>query len=84
VESVILGVLPNSFASNHGLHHLVAGYNGGEYPYGLGDTAVNNYIKLKYQEIIEDRKNEISGLLPPQMSQYELDDVTDRDDKYKY
>ena len=83
-ESVVLGFLPVSFASNRGLHYLVAGYNGGEYPYGLGDKAVKANIKLKYQEIIEDPKNEIPSLLPPQMSQYELDDVTDRDDKYKY
>ena len=83
-ESIVLGFLPVSIASNRGLHHLVAGYNGGEYPYGLGDTAVNTNIKLKYQDIIENRKNENSSLLPPQMSQYGLDNATDRDDKYKY
>jgi len=62
-ESKVLGFLPVSFASDRGLPHLIAGYNGEEYPYGLGDTAVNTNIKLKYQEIIEDRKNEILRFL---------------------
>ena len=46
-ESVVLGFLPVGFASNHGLHHFVVGYNGGEFSYGLDDTAVNTNIKVK-------------------------------------
>ena len=81
-ESVTLGFLPVSFATNRGLHHLVAGYNGGIYPYGLGDKAVSTNIKSSYLKILEDRKKEISRLLPPEMSQFVLED--EEDDIYKY
>ena len=63
------------------MNHLVSGYNGGKYPYGLGDASVHTQNLGIYSNIIEDRKRNILLL---QSSMTECEKADDKADMYKY
>ena len=81
-ESIEFGFLLGCFTSNRGLNNLVSGYNGGIYPYRLGNKAVHKHIEELYRNVVKNRKLEISPLLPPSMMDYQNAD--DKADIYKY